>query len=360
MIWTILLFLAVLSVLVIAHEWGHFFTAKKIGAEVEEFGLGFPPRIFTWKGKDGMIWSLNAIPLGGFVKITGESGGELDNPNSFARKSIPKRLLVLTAGVIMNLVVAAILFSVGFAVGIPSVTEGDIDKHVTVTDQAIRVTEVIPGSPADAVGVQLGDTILSMNGQTYTEGEVVRQELRSLAETENVAFVIERDGEELELDIAPAFISELEGPGVGVAIVETGLARYPWYLVIPKGIETTAIYTVTVVVAFYEIIRDAITGAGVAPEISGPVGIAVLTGEIAGLGFVYLMQFAAILSINLAVINILPFPALDGGRVAFTLLEAVRKKPVSPKVEAIVHNSGFLLLMLLVIIVTYRDIVNLF
>lgn len=360
MIWTIILFLGVLSVLVIAHEWGHYFTAKKIGAKVEEFGLGFPPRLFSWKAKDGMIWSINAIPLGGFVKIVGESGEKEEDPNSFRKKSVLKRILVLSAGVIMNLVLAAVLFSIGFVIGIPSVTEGELGKFATISDQAIRITEVISGSPADIAELQIGDTILSLNGVDYSEGEEVRSELHVLAETESINFIVERKGEVIDVNVVPEYVEALSGPGVGVAIVETGFAKYPIYIAPWKGIEATFTYTIAILLAFFGIIRDLIMGSGIAPEISGPVGIAVITGEIASLGFVYLLQFAAILSINLAVINILPFPALDGGRIVFVLYEAVRGKPASQKVEAVVHNFGFLLLMILVIVVTYRDIVNLF
>lgn len=360
MIGTILIFLAVLSILVLVHEWGHYITAKKIGAKVEEFGLGFPPRAYSWKGKDGMIWSLNWIPLGGFVKIKGESGQDRQDSDSFGHKSIPKRLLVLSAGVIMNFVLAAVLFSVGFTVGIPSVVEGDIGNKAIVTERSIAVTEVLPDSPADNAGLRPGDEIISINGEEFESGEAAREELVATVDQRTFDIVVERGDEELAFMLEPTYYEEYERELVGVALLETGLVKYPWYLIPGKGIETTYLYTREILVAFGGIIGSLIQGDQPGVEIAGPVGIAAITGEVAQLGIVYLLQFAAILSINLAIINILPFPALDGGRIAFVLIEAVRRKPNSPTIEAIVHNLGFALLMLLVIIVTYQDIANLF
>lgn len=359
MIITILIFLGLLSVLVIAHEWGHYYAAKKIGAKVEEFGLGFPPRIFAWKGKDGMEWSINWIPLGGFVKIKGESGEHRDDPDSFAKQSIPKRTVVLLAGVVMNLVLAAVLYSAGFLVGVPAVIEGDIPGSAIVADEAIRVTEIVAESPAVDAGFEIGDTVLTIDGQTYDSGEDARAALAGDGQDRVIEFLVMRNGEEVSLTAVPAYLDVLGHEGVGIAMVETGTVRYPFYLAPVKGIELTAFYTKEVVVAFVSIIGNLVVGQSAGVELAGPVGIAVITGEVASLGFVYLMQFAAILSINLAVINVLPFPALDGGRFAFVILEAIRRKPASPKLEAVVHNLGFALLMLLVIFVTYKDIVGL-
>lgn len=358
MITTILLFLIVLSVLVLAHEWGHYITAKKIGAGVEEFGLGFPPRLFSWKGKDGMVWSLNAIPLGGFVRIEGESG-ESTSAKSFGTKSIPARLLVLAAGVLMNLVLAAVLFSAGFLIGIPSITEGDLPKQAIVKNEAVRITEMLPDSPAKEAGFAPGDTVLAINGVTVESGEGARESLRGFSEADNVKFEILRKGERMELVAAPVYLPSIEAYGIGVAMVETGDIRYPFYLAPVKGVEMTGIYTVAVVQGFYGLIRDLLLGAPVAESLSGPVGIATMTGEVAELGFLYLLQFTALLSVNLAVLNILPIPALDGGRIFFVLLEAVRRKKASPQLEAVVHNLGFMVLMILVILVTYRDIAKL-
>lgn len=360
MIGTILLFLIVLSVLVLVHECGHYFTAKWMGMKVEEFGLGFPPRAWSWKGKDGMKWSLNWIPIGGFVKIKGESGEDRKDKDSFAHKPIPARLLVLSAGVIMNFVLAAVLFGIGFAIGIPSVIEGDIGKAAIVRDEAISVTEVLADSPADQAGVKPGDELLSINGQSFESSEAARDALTPSADAQAFDVIVRRGDEELGFMLTPQYYEEYERELVGVGLLETGTVRYPWYLIPTKGIETTFLYTQNILIAFGSIIGNLAQGEKAGVDVSGPVGIAVLTGEVVDMGYVYLLQFAAILSINLGIINILPFPALDGGRIFFVLIEAIRRKPNNQTVEAIVHNVGFALLMVLVIIVTYQDILNLF
>lgn len=359
MIWTILLFLVVLSVLVIAHEWGHYAAAKKIGADVEEFGLGFPPRLFSWKGKDGMIWSFNAIPIGGFVKIRGESGEDRSGPGSFANKGIFQRLFVLAAGVVMNLFLAAILFSIGFMVGIPAITEGGVSGAAMVSNEAMRVAEILPGSAAEEAGLKLGDTLISIDGIEFENSEQARSALVPESIDQIFDVTILREDQELTLSIDPKIEEGFDNEIIGIALLETGTVRYPLYLAPIKGVETTFVYTRDISIAFYQIIKNLILGRDPGVELSGPVGIAVMTGEVASMGFVYLMQFGAILSINLAIINILPFPALDGGRIFFVMIEAVRRKPTSPEFEAVVHNLGFVVLMLLVIFVTYKDILGL-
>ena len=209
MIWTILIFLAVLSVLVLVHEWGHYYTAKKMGMDVEEFGLGFPPKAFSWKGKDGMEWSLNWIPIGGFVRIKGESGGDRKDPDSFVSKSLFARFLVLFAGVVMNLVLAAVLFAIIFMIGTPAITEDGVDSYAIVSDEGIRITEVLEDSPANVAGLEAGDELLMLSGEEFTSGEEAREVLLSADENEIIEFVVERDGEEVTKMIAPAYFDEL-------------------------------------------------------------------------------------------------------------------------------------------------------
>lgn len=360
MIWTILLFVAVLSVLVVAHEWGHYFAAKKMGVAVEEFGLGFPPRIFGWKGKDGMLWTLNLIPLGGFVKIKGEGFEDRDDPNSFAKKSVPARLLILLAGVGMNLVTAAVLLSIGFSLGLPTYIEEGVPAGATVRDQAITIAEVLPGSPAEQSGLIAGDNFISIDGVVMTSAQGTRDTLANPSDSGTLDVIVDRQGSSIEVTVIPAYIKEIDHLGVGAAVIQTGTVSYPWYLAPVKGVEATYSYTMAVGFGLYDMIAGLVTGQGMGADVSGPIGIAKMTGQVAAMGFVYLLQFAALLSINLAVLNVFPFPALDGGRAAFVLLEVIRRKQASPKVEAIVHNLGFAVLMLLVIAVTYRDIINLF
>lgn len=361
MIGTILLFLALLSILVLAHEWGHFATARKTGMIVEEFGIGFPPKLFSWTDRRGTSWSINLIPIGGFVRIQGENGEHRFEAGSFATKGYFARFAVLFGGVFMNLVVAALLFAVGFAFGLPSVIEGGVDARAIVSDEAINVVQVLPGSPAEQAGVVNGDKVISIDGEAFTDGEVAREALRPNEDGSPIELTIERSGEQQTLKLIPTYIEDIGRDGVGLALVETGKVRYPWYFAPVKGVTTTIGMTVQIVDAFAKLIVGLFTkDSNVAAQLSGPVGIAVLTGQVADLGIAHLVQFAAMLSVNLAVLNALPFPALDGGRILFLAIEAIRRKPLSQTFEQGVHAAGFALLILLVVFVTYRDIVNLF
>ncbi|MDP2736944.1 MAG: site-2 protease family protein, partial [bacterium] len=159
-----------------------------------------------------------------------------------------------------------------------------------------------------------------------------------------------------DLMIMPEVLTETGLGGIGIGIIETGIVSYPWYLAIFEGIKTTLFLTWAIIMAFYELIKSLTLGQGVTADLSGPVGIATLTGQVARLGFVYLLQFTALLSINLAVINFFPFPALDGGRVLFLIIEKIKRSPVKAEVEGAIHNIGFVLLMALILMVTFLDI----
>lgn len=360
MVLTVILFLALLSLLVLVHEWGHYAAAKKMGMTVEEFGLGFPPRLFAKKTKSGMELSVNAIPLGGFVKIKGESGEGRDAPDSFASKSIPARFFVLIAGVAMNLVLAAALFTFGYGVGLPAIVEGGVEDGAVITDKALHIVEVLPGSVAESVGLEVGDRIVTIDGEMFESGEAAREALVANADGMPIEMIVLHEGEQRTVEVTPTFIEEAGKEAVGVALVETGFVRYPWYQAPFKGVMTMIGSTWQVVAAFGGLIASAFQDDVATPELSGPVGIAVLTGQVAELGVAHLVQFAAMLSINLAVINVLPFPALDGGRIFFLFAEAIRRKPASPQFEQAVHAAGFMFLLLVVLFVTYKDIVNFF
>lgn len=353
---TLMVFILVLGILVLVHELGHFVVARRNGVKVEEFGIGFPPRIFKIKRK-GTIYSLNWLPIGGYVKIKGEQGENPDDEDSFSHKTLWQRTKIVSAGVVMNIVLAAVIFMVGFIIGIPQAIDEDLSAMAKVKDEQIQIVSVIEGSPAKEAGIEAGDLLVDINGQIFSDLPAV--ENYSDEQTgQEVTVHIKRGNEIVEKTIVPKIMEE-GGKGVmGVAIVKIGVVTYPWYYAIWEGAKTTVLVTWRILQAFYELFKNLILHGKLGMDISGPVGIAIISGQVARMGIIYLMQFVAILSINLAIINFLPFPALDGGRVLFFALERLRGKAISQKVENAMHMTGFALLMLLVLAVTFRDVIK--
>ncbi|MCK4554194.1 RIP metalloprotease RseP [Candidatus Parcubacteria bacterium] len=368
---TIITFILVLSLLVFVHELGHFWVARKFGLKPKEFGFGFPPRAWgIYKNKDGKwktvrggkeaedaadtIYSINWIPIGGFVNV-GEDEEESDNPNHFINKPIWQRATILSAGVTMNVVLAAVLIIVGLMVGLPQVIDEDIDVRAKISDKRIQIVQVLPDSPAKAAGVKMGDIITGINESQFIKYEALQQFVDERTGQE-LSYKIKRGREEMVVQVTPVIMEETGKGGIGIAIAETGTVKYPWYLAITEGIKTTFILIWVIILAFYELFKNLIIGNGVSAELAGPVGIAALTGQMARMGFVYVLQFTALLSINLAIINFLPIPALDGGRVLFLIIEKIRRKSMKRKLEAGLNQAFFILLMLLVLIVTFRDV----
>jgi regulator of sigma E protease len=351
---TVLLFILVLSLLVFVHELGHFVMARRMGMKVEEFGFGFPPRL--WSVRRGETdYSINWIPLGGFVKIKGESGDQADDSDSFAAKKPWQRFLVLIAGVAMNILLAAFLFGIGYMSGLPSIIDSTLSSSARVSDQAVTVMQVVEGSVADQAGIIPGDEIVSIDGNEILLDVEVRDyfELHAI---DGVEVEVRTIGDEVNtLSLQSEYLEELDREGLGIGFVSTGLVSYPFFQAIGQGVQTTGIYTWEILKAFGALLRDLVVTQEVSVDLSGPVGIAVMTGEVAARGLIYLLQFTAILSINLAIINILPFPALDGGRILFLAIEKLRGRPVNEKIEIAAHNAGFALLMALVIFVTFKD-----
>lgn len=372
MLLTIITFILVLSLLVFVHELGHFWTARKFGIRAEEFGIGFPPRAFgVYKSVDGKwkkvhgskevadaadtIYSINWVPLGGFVKLN-EDESESSDPDHFVNKPIWKRAIVLSAGVSMNIILAIVLISIGLMVGMPQSLDA-LDKNAVISDRKIQIMQVADPSPAMAAGIQVGDIIVGIDGRQFDNYPAIQKYVDENTNKELV-YQIKHAGETKDVKIKPEMRKETGKGGIGVALTETGLVRYPWYQAIWQGVKQTFILAWVILAAFYELIRGLIMGQGVSGEVAGPVGIASLTGQVARMGFVYLLQFTALLSINLAIINFLPLPALDGGRVFFLIIEKIKRKPVRRELEALIHNFGFMLLLLLVALVTFHDIIN--
>lgn len=373
---TIIAFLVVLSILVFAHELGHFWTARKFGVKADEFGFGFPPRLggiyrdkegkwhFVRGNKDtskldipGTLYSINWLPLGGFVKIKGEDGDGENEDDSLLSKPIWKRATVMSAGVFMNIVLAMVLLSGGFMIGLPQMT-GDLSDKAKVKNHQIQIIETDPDSPADRANLKAGDFILSVDGNEFKNYKNL-QDYVDEHSGEELEYQIKRGGEVISANITPEQRADSGRGGIGVYIAETGIVSYPWYLAIWEGIKTTLLLTWVIMVAFYQLIKSLILGQGLGIEIGGPVKIAEVTGTAARMGYAYLINFTALLSINLAILNFLPFPALDGGRILFLIIEKIKGSPVKRELEAKIHYLGFALLMLLVLLVTYNDIAGL-
>lgn len=352
--YSLLIFLVILGLIVFVHELGHFIAAKRSGMRVDEFGFGFPPRIFGIK-RGGTIYSINLIPLGGFVKIKGENGEEAEEGDSFGSKSIPRRIIVILAGVTMNIVLAFVLFTVGFAIGMPQAIDVP-QKGAIISEATVRVGGVLAGSPADKAGLKGGDILLTVDGAAINNSEAFRTGIR--ASEGEVGLKIKRDNAEQNIKVVPEVLKETQTRGIGIELIDVGTVRFPWYLAPVKGAQATVLMLWAIIASFYSLIAGLIMGQGLSSDISGPVGIAVITGEAAKIGFRYLIEFTALLSLNLAVINAVPFPALDGGRFLFLIIETLRGRAVSRKIEGIAHQVGFILLMLLIVAVTYRDLVR--
>lgn len=352
---TVIIFLAILSLLVLVHEFGHFWTAKKFGMKVEEFGFGFPPRAFGIK-KNDTLYSINWLPLGGFVKIKGEDGQNRDDADSFASKKPWQKFIVLAAGVIMNFLLAAFILSIGYIIGLPQAVDG-VDT-AAVRDAKVQVVQIVAGSPAEKVGLEVGDSVKTFNGVQITSiSQLIG--LTQAASGQTVELNIERNKESITKTVAIDTNKDTGKGELGIGLIATGIISYPLPLAIYHGFKSTVLLAVQIIVSFYTILKSIFAGHGTGMEVSGPVGIAVLTGQVSKLGFVYLLQFAALLSINLGVINFLPFPALDGGRAIFVLIEKIRRKQISQKVEGLIHAAGFSLLLLLIAVITFKDIVRL-
>lgn len=358
MIGSILLFLVVLSVLVLVHEAGHFFTALWAGAKVEEFGIGFPPRAWSFMRK-GIRYSINWIPLGGFVKIKGESGEDRSDPDSFASKPAWKRFIILAAGVTMNFVLAAVLLTIGFGIGMPEVIDSHLPASAHVEQNVTNIVTVLADSDAVKQGLQVGDQLISIDNHVFSSAEQAQQYIHDHGDLP-MMLVVKRGDQNVNATVTASVLPESDGKKVlGIGLIQTGLVTYPWYELPLRGVLETWTMTKEIVAAFWQLISNLIVHQQVSADLSGPVGIAVMTGQVAQLGLVYLLQFAAVLSINLAVINFVPFPALDGGRALFLLIEKIKGKPMKHQVEAIINNIGFALLMVLVVLITYRDVVRL-
>jgi len=353
--------------MVFFHELGHFATARKFGVKCDEFGFGLPPRLCGWKKINGRwkffwgnknideiksektVWSINWIPLGGFVKIKGENGEDQNASDSFVCKKIWQRLLIISAGVIMNVILVFVCLSVVYMIGAPApVDEGTAGSN-------IQIMNVLSGSPAEKAGLQVGDIIVSLNEKKFAKISDL-QAFTSQPQNQVVSIIINRFGEDMTLSAKTDKMPDSEVYGLGVSLVNSGTIKYPWYEAIWQGLLATGFMFWAIISGFVHLFVNLFQHQPIGVDLAGPIGIAAMTGQVAKLGFVYILNFMALLSMNLAIINFLPFPALDGGRVLFLLVEKIRGKAANEKVERIVHTAGFFLLMTLFVFVTGKDL----
>ncbi len=352
---TIIAFIIVLGILILAHEFGHFITAKLCGVKVLEFAIGFPPRIKSFK-RGETKYTVGLLPLGGYVQMLGEDQSSKD-PRAYNNATPGKRTLIGLAGVLMNLLLAWIILTIGFSVGMtPMATPSDQIAGATEIRPQIFVAEVEGGSAADKAGIKIGDQIVGTATQTFNNLQSVSDFTKANA-GKNVVLKIKENNVEVEKTVA---LTAGKTAALGVGMIDQGIVKVVWWrapVVALKESAETIKYTFSFLGSF---IKQLFTTATISDAVGGPVAIYSLSGMAARAGIIVFLQFIAVMSLNLALINILPFPALDGGRTVFTILEKIYgKRIVKEEVEGLIHTIGFALLILLILAVTYKDIVRL-
>lgn len=364
---TIIIFIVVLSVLIFVHELGHFVAAKASRMRVDEFAIGFPPRIFG-KKKGETLYAINALPIGGYVKIHGEDPNEQsetgpDSARSFSRRPKWMQFIVLIAGVSFNMIFAWLAISIGLLVGYP-VPDGYL-ADVPLTETRTIINEVIEGTPAAESELVIGDEVISVTDASGVTTPTPRdQTLREIIRASNnqpIALSIMRNQATQTVAITPVFNEELGYPTVGVGLATIGMAQLGPIQSFISGARITYDMTFAVVDGLWTFVTRAFSGeTEVLREVSGPVGIARLVGDASAMGFSYLVSLTALISINLAVINILPFPALDGGRLLFVIIESLSGWRVPVKFQNYANAFGLILLLGLMLLITISDVFKLF
>lgn len=338
-----------LGILILAHEAGHFFAARKLGMKVEEFGIGFPPRMTAWQRGD-VLYSVNWLPFGGFVKIAGENDRIVDGAEVFDAltpeekqklyyfRPAWQKSIVLLAGVIMNILAAWLLITVIFSVGTPSV---------------VAIAGIQEGSPAEVAGVMAGDVLVGYErAADFTA-------FTSSHRGETVEITVQRKGTEQQISVPLRSVTDEQKGAMGVELAEGGITRLPVHKAIWQSVIVTGQIFTDTIVGFGDLLKS-LMRANVPQGVVGPVGIFGIAQTASSVGWVSFIQLLAVISINLAVLNLIPFPALDGGRFFMVIIEKVKGTPLSKTFEATVNGVGFLILIGLMLVITFRDVVRLF
>lgn len=336
----ILTFIVVLALLILVHELGHFTMAKLFGVRVQEFGLGFPPRIKTWR-RGNTLYSLNALPLGGFVKMLGENGDEVE-PDSFGAQAPWKRFVILAAGPVMNVTLAIIIFFISFTEGLPS-------RYLNV------ITGVAPKSPAAQVSLLPGDRIVAVDGHPVKYSDSIAPLVKKHL-GQPVRLSVQRANSTLTIRVVPRVAPPKNQGPIGITLEKPLITSYGPAKAARLSFKMVGLVVQSLPLLLENLPRDS-------SQVAGPIGIAQATTQTVqqepqqGIG--RLFQLVAVLSTSLGVLNLLPIPALDGGRILFVLIAWVRRKNVDPEVEGIVHMVGMAALLLLIVLISYQDIVRL-
>lgn len=363
----VIIFILILGILVFIHELGHFLFAKWFGIRVDEFGFGYPPKMFQFGTYKGTKLTMNWIPFGGFVKIFGEAddGSELTDEEknvSLIHKPRWQQFLVMFGGILFNIIFAWILLSSLYMSGVTAPINSAPQGYV-FEESNLVVTGVLADSPALEAGLKTGDEIVEYYNQdnqiTVTNETII--EISEFINTtgsqaQDVGFVVLRDQQLEIIDITPQEGLVEDRFGVGINLDRVGEIQLPVHKALVYGAKNTVNFTGAIVRGFGQLI----TGSISFDNVSGPVGIVKQVGEASSIGFSYLVGFTALLSLNLAVLNIIPFPALDGGRMLIIIIESIIRKRLKPSVVNVVNVVGFFALILLMIVITIKDIINLF
>lgn len=353
---TILLIFTSLILLIVLHELGHFVVAKKFGVKVEEFGVGLPPRIAGVRFGE-TLYSLNLLPLGAFVRLEGEEGAGKIGSRSYAAKSVLQRSLIVAAGVVAFWLVAFLILTfLGATIGIPSAVADDFSGKAQV-----QVLAIAPGSPADGAGLRVGDVITGFRTkegvlETNTVSEVQEFTKSHTGQEVIVRLLSGKESREATLSVREQ-IPEGQGP-LGIALARAALVSYPWYEAPVQGFLFTWQFTVQVVQGLWQLVAGLMNFQGVpaGTQFLGVVGIFGLLQNAFAFGWPSFLSLLALLAVYLAIFNALPIPAVDGGKLLFLAIEALRKKPVQARIEQRIHAAFFFILIALLLFVTFQDI----
>ena len=347
MILTLLLFIVILGSIVLVHESGHFIFAKLVGVHVYEFSIGMGPVIFKKIAKDKTQYSIRAVPIGGFVSLAGEETDldlEKQKGHNLQDKTVFQRFLVMVMGVVFNFIFAfVLLFVVGLLAKSPSMDP--------------IISDVAEGYPASLAGIEAGDRVLSINGKKVSYLDDISLYLAIEDLSKDVLIKVKKEnGMVNEIKVLPEKVVSDEGESYVLGISLSSKENPGFFNAIGYAFKKEA----SIFKQMYVTITGLFTGGIKVNQLSGPVGIYSVVGEMKTEGLVSILYLIAMLSVNVGVVNALPFPAFDGGRILFLVIEKIKGSPVSPKVENIIHSIGFILLILLMLYVTFNDILRLF